>query len=246
MNRYDWMDFDLAKAKSGMLIGVPNNADFSIPVSTDDDEETTSVVESAEPATSEGETTEPSAPEGESAEPAEPEGEEGETGGEGHPTGLFDPSDLTYCGVMSGVSPYPFYVVGLGGNEVLFDGSGRITRCLTHPGLVGKMLYVVDVWLAPTQDTRAEDESGVVLEELEVRDHFAIAALQGMIGSIPRADMLSDGSMLCYASAAYRWAQAMMIVAAKSRTVQEGGSEGGSEGSEGSEGGSEGGGGGGE
>jgi len=75
------------------------------------------------------------------------------------------------------------------------------------------------------QATRTRGSTGqstttdVTITSMEPRDQFAVRAMQTMIGKLEHPEALDDASMLMYAYASYKWAQAMVLAMADSRNT---------------------------
>lgn len=59
----------------------------------------------------------------------------------------------------------------------------------------------------------------VTITSMEPRDQFAVRAMQTMMERIDHPEALDDASMLMYAYASYKWAQAMVLAMADSRNT---------------------------
>lgn len=132
---------------------------------------------------------------------------------------------------------YARYVVTLDGNTCYVNDDGTIQQCASDSWYIGKQLKMCDVTLAvtygskqPTTRVPSADEGvkgTVTLASLEIRDTFAIYALQGLMrhcGDNPI--YYDDANILSVCAASYRWAQGMMQAAADARELIKNGDDG--------------------
>lgn len=122
---------------------------------------------------------------------------------------------------------YSFQVM-IKGVLVIVDREGKVIR--TNPEdeyQAGAQLYMVVAEMGNEEaaghaGTRGGPGGGTVsLQETELRDNFAINALNAFIMKQDHPEAFSDAKCLYFARAAYRWAQAMMIIAQETRDVEE-------------------------
>lgn len=132
------------------------------------------------------------------------------------------------------------YFVVIKGITYWVNESGKVIHCIDSTKK-GQILRLITASMASSagshqQLTRASTgyDSVLTLNSLEVRDQFAIHALQGLLKCCENPSSFDDASILNICSAAYRWAQGMMQASADARALvasqqESGGGQGGSE-----------------
>lgn len=156
--------------------------------------------------------------------------------------GLPDLTDSENIGEKTGklqieaVIRYTPYSTIINGKRLWPNEEGEIVYC-DDPAMIGKQLYICTVNLVSTKGTHQATTRSVgeaysevsVLNSLEVRDTFAVYALQGLLKHCEQPQYFDDANIMVVCSAAYRWAQGMMQASADARALvakDEGGSEG--------------------
>lgn len=102
---------------------------------------------------------------------------------------------------------------------VLSDGGRTNTRLYGIVTTSGFDLNV-DTNKAITRGSGTSEVTSTI-STLTPKDHFAICALEALIGSIPNAIAMDDGTILMLATKSYKIAQAMLRVATLARAVDE-------------------------
>lgn len=132
------------------------------------------------------------------------------------------------------------YFVVIDGITYWVNESGKVIHCIDSTKK-GQTLKLITASMASSagshqQLTRAYTgyDSVLTLNSLEVRDQFAIHALQGLLKCCENPSSFDDASILNICSAAYRWAQGMMQASADARALvasqqESGGGQGSSE-----------------
>lgn len=131
---------------------------------------------------------------------------------------------------------YTPYSTFINGKRLWPNERGEIVYC-DDPAMIGKQLYICTVNLVSTKGTHQATTRSVgeaynevsVLNSLEVRDTFAVYALQGLLKHCEQPQYFDDANIMVVCSAAYRWAQGMMQTSADARALvakNEGGSGG--------------------
>lgn len=126
---------------------------------------------------------------------------------------------------------YARYVVTLNSNICYVDEDGIIQHCSSDSSYIGKPLKMCNVTLAVTSGsqqstTRApstgEYKETIALSSLEVRDTFAMYALQSLLSRCEDNPIyFDDSNILNVCEASYRWAQGMMQASANARALIE-------------------------
>lgn len=131
---------------------------------------------------------------------------------------------------------YTKYVVTINGNTCYINEDGVVAFC-ANSTYKDKVLKMCEARLVSTagsqqQTTRSAGEeykSTLALSSLEVRDTFAVYAMQSLIRHCEDNPIYyDDANILSVCAASYRWAQGMMQAAADARalvTVSDGGSD---------------------
>lgn len=112
------------------------------------------------------------------------------------------------------------YRASLGTAPVWCNANGLITHSPSQPDFVGKTLWLVTATIDQTtsaRQTRAGGESEATVAAVTPRDEFAMRALDSILRATPNVDLCDDAVMLSICRNAYRWANAMMLVAANNR-----------------------------
>lgn len=124
---------------------------------------------------------------------------------------------------------YTRYTVTIDGDDYYIGESGLVVSC-SDPSKVGtnKYLKMCIVKLAATSGsqqslTRGEEagyKSTISLANLEVRDTFAVYALQSLLSHCEGNPIYyDDANILSVCAASYRWAQGMMQASADARAL---------------------------
>lgn len=142
-----------------------------------------------------------------------------------------NPADLTNTGVLQ--EPGPLYKLEFNGYKMTVDYEGFVKTCKPAKYVGQKLQMVTAVMGAESQigtgatgRTRHDDEGEAItndkveLTNILPRDQFALNALNAMLIHANHPENLDDAACMRYARAAYRYAQAMVIVAADSRYGQ--------------------------
>ena len=157
--------------------------------------------------------------------------------------------DLSKTGRLSLGPGYENFNVNINGIKLIVDKDGNVLATNPYyadwsPVTTGegeqaettyKQLQMVTTEMGTEsavggQATRTRGNTGqsttgkVTITSMEPRDQFAVRAMQTMIGKLDHPEALDDASMLMYAYASYKWAQAMVLAMADSRNTD--GSEG--------------------
>lgn len=124
---------------------------------------------------------------------------------------------------------YTRYVVTLDGNTCYVNDDGTIQQCASDSWYIGKQLKMCDVTLAVTSGSKqsttrvpstGEYKETIALSSLEVRDTFAMYALQSLLRHCEDNPIyFDDANILAVCSASYRWAQGMMQASADARAL---------------------------
>ena len=174
--KYTWIDFDLAEAIRGALVGIPE--------------------------------TEP------------------------QPGGTIDEDikDISkVAGNLSQTDKNSRYKVVISGQTAYIDADGTVVSSTPSSAYIkGTQMYIATATIEPvvgstiTRSDGAEEEydANVTLTNMEPRDTFAIQILSAMLVHSGKPETFDDANIKMYASAAYRWAQGMMDVAANTRHGQ--------------------------
>ena len=142
-----------------------------------------------------------------------------------------DSTDISATGVLR--EPGPNYKLEFGGYKMLVDSNGLVKECKPAK-YSGQQLMMVTTSMGDELEAgtaakgRARQNSqgqyvtddNVTLASLQPRDHFALHVLNAMLIHADHPENFDDANCMRYASAAYRFAQAMMIVAAGTRYGQ--------------------------
>jgi len=121
---------------------------------------------------------------------------------------------------------YTPYSTIINGKRLWPNESGEIVYC-DDPAMIGKQLYICTVNLVSTKGTRQATTRSAgaaynevsVLSSLEIRDTFAMYALQGLLKHCDQPQYFDDANIMVVCSAAYRWAQGMMQASADARAL---------------------------
>jgi len=142
-----------------------------------------------------------------------------------------DSTDISATGVLR--EPGPNYSLEFNGYRMLVDHDGNVLRCRPEK-YTGQKLQMVTTSMddemeagtaakgrrrANAQGQYVTDDN-INLTSLQPRDHFALHVLNAMLIHADHPESFDDANCMRYASAAYRFAQAMMIVAAGTRYGQ--------------------------
>lgn len=118
------------------------------------------------------------------------------------------------------------YYVIIDGVTCWVNETGKVQHCVDGTK-IGKTLVIVKANMVSTtgshqQTTRSGGESYqdiLAISSLEVRDTFAIYALQGLLQHTNNPESFDDASILSMCGAAYKWAQGMMQASADKRAL---------------------------
>lgn len=141
--------------------------------------------------------------------------------------GSTDPADISkVAGRLQKTNVYTGMKVTIDGVSAYIDVEGKVKACVPS----GAIAIDTPLKIATTQIrevvgnvyTRSEAVEGytnvVPLSTMEARDHFAVQVLNSMLVHAEHPEAFDDANIMLYCRSAYRWANAMMVAAANTRT----------------------------
>lgn len=128
--------------------------------------------------------------------------------------------------VVEKVIKYSPYSVTINGIQYWVDEEGKVLWC-NDAQSIGKYLRICTASMVSTAGSKqpttraggAEYQDVLAISSLDVRDTFAIYALQGLLKHCDQPQSYDDANILSVCAAAYRWAQGMMQASADAKAL---------------------------